>query len=342
MIHRRQQMGDSRIATPPAEASTADQTRLREARVERTLLSYHSAQAAGTRALPRHLRTAIGLLRCEQWIKNGFVFAGMFFGHLASLASWVSAAVAFVLFSAVASASYIQNDLADREADRQHLTKRHRPIASGAISPVAARMVQAALLALGLAGAALFNIRILGVLVGYVALNVAYSSFLKHQVVLDVMVIGVGFVLRVVAGCLAVRVAPSVWILLCTFLLALYLGFGKRRHELLLMEAGMTGHRRVLDNYGIKFLDQMIMVVSALTITSYIMFTVWPDTVAYHGTPNLVYTVPFVLYGLFRYDYLVYRAEESGNPTDALLTDPPLLATLALWATACAAIMYWK
>jgi 4-hydroxybenzoate polyprenyltransferase len=289
-----------------------------------------------------HLRTAAGLLRCNQWIKNGFVFAGMLFGHLASLASWASAAVAFLLFSAIASASYIQNDLADREADRQHVTKRHRPIASGAVSPATARMVQAALLAIGLGGAALFDIRILGVLGGYVALNVAYSNFLKHQVVLDVMVIGVGFVMRVIVGCLAVRVAPSVWILLCTFLLALYLGFGKRRHELLLMEAGMKGHRRVLDNYSVKSLDQMIMVVSALTITSYIMFTVWPDTVAYHGTAKLVYTLPFVLYGLFRYDYLIYHAEESGDPTDTLFTDRPLLATLVLWAAACAAIIYWK
>jgi hypothetical protein len=128
---------------------------------------------------------------------------------------------------------------------------------------------------------------------------------------------------------------------LCTFLLALFLGFGKRRHEVLLLEAGMQGHREVLASYGIAFLDQMITVVRALTITCYIMFTVWPDTVERHGTANLVYTVPLVLYGLFRYDYLIYRLEDGGNPTDHLLTDRPLIATLAVWAVTCAAILYW-
>lgn len=288
-------------------------------------------------------RAAVALLRCDQWIKNVFVFAGLLFGsRFHALEHWLHAGIAFVLFCAVASAAYIYNDIVDEDADRTHPVKRHRPLASGAISVGTARVIQGILLAGGLGGAALFDREILGVLIGYALLNVLYSHILKHQVVIDVMVIAIGFVLRVVAGCIAVAVVPSVWILLCTFLLALFLGFGKRRHELLLVEGGMRGHRQVLDSYGIKFLDQMIVVVSALTITCYIMFTVWPDTVQRHGTANLVYTVPLVLYGLFRYDFLVYRAEEGGNPTDLMLTDRPLLLTLLLWAIACLAIIYWK
>jgi len=291
----------------------------------------------------RRLQTVVGLLRCRQWIKNGFVFAGMLFGgRFGSLDSWVRVTTTFVLFSLVASATYINNDLTDCEADRRHPMKRLRPIASGEVSPSTARVVQLLLLVVGITGAALLDRRVLVVVAAYFALNLAYSAFLKHQVVIDVMVIAVGFVMRVLAGCYAVRVEPSVWILLCTFLLALYLGFGKRRHELLLVDAGMVGHREVLGQYSIKMLDQMIVVVSALTVTSYIMFTVWPDTVSRHGTTNLVYTVPFVLYGLFRYDFLIYQAEDSGNPTDAMLTDRPLLMTLIAWALTSVAIIYWR
>jgi 4-hydroxybenzoate polyprenyltransferase len=289
------------------------------------------------------LRTAAALLRVEQWVKNGFVFAGMLFGgRFADPASWLHAGTAFVLFSAIASAAYVENDLLDREADRQHPKKRFRPLAAGTVSVGTARAVQAALLVLGFGGAALLDLRIVALLGVYFALNLVYSRFLKHQVVIDVFVIGVGFVIRVIVGCIAVDVVPSVWIVLCTFLLALFLGFGKRRHEVLLLEAGMQGHREVLASYGIAFLDQMITVVSALTITCYIMFTVWPDTVERHGTTNLVYTVPLVLYGLFRYDYLIYRLEDGGNPTDHLLTDRPLIVTLAVWAVTCAAILYWR
>jgi 4-hydroxybenzoate polyprenyltransferase len=326
---------------PPATAGTPDARGLHPGRVESAGSRDRPAARAAAGSAARHLRTAVALLRCDQWIKNVFVFGGLLFGGLlAEPRKWASAGIVFLLFSLVASAAYVQNDLADREADRAHPRKRRRPLAAGAVAPPTARVVQALLLAAGLGGALAFDPHVAAALVAYLALNVAYTAFLKTMVVLDVMAIAVGFVLRVVAGCLAVAVEPSVWILLCTFLLALFLGFGKRRHELLLAEAGMQGHRTVLDEYGIKFLDQMIVVVSTLTLTCYIMFTVWPETVERHGTPNLVYTVPIVLYGLFRYDYLIYRAEAGGSPTDSVLTDGPLLATIVLWALACAAILY--
>jgi 4-hydroxybenzoate polyprenyltransferase len=232
----------------------------------------------------------------------------------------------------VASAAYIHNDIADREADRCHPTKARRPIASGAVRVPAARAVQLALLLVGLGGAALFDRRVTAILVAYTALNLAYSRWLKHMVVLDVMVIATGFVLRVLAGCAAVAVRPSTWIVLCTFLLALFLGFGKRRHELLVIGDGRDEHRPVLGSYGVGFLDQMISVVSAVTVMCYVMYTVSPDTVALHGTTALVYTVPFVIYGIFRYDFLVYKADQGGSPTTLFLTDRPLLLAVVLWA----------
>ncbi|HLK10385.1 MAG TPA: decaprenyl-phosphate phosphoribosyltransferase [Candidatus Binatia bacterium] len=285
-------------------------------------------------------RVMVRLLRADQWVKNVFVFGGLLFGgRLGDPVAVARALVAFGLFSVVASAAYIHNDVADREADRLHPKKAQRPIASGAVSLPVARAVQLGLLVLGLAGAALFDRRVTAILLGYTALNAAYSHWLKHVVVLDVMLIAVGFVLRVLAGCAAVAVRPSTWIILCTFLLALFMGFGKRRHELTLLGAGRDEHRPVLGSYGVGFLDQMIGVVSAVTVMCYIMYTVWPDTVALHGTTALVYTVPFVIYGIFRYDFLVYKADRGGSPTSIILTDRPLLLAVVLWAVTSLALL---
>jgi 4-hydroxybenzoate polyprenyltransferase len=273
------------------------------------------------------------LLRADQWVKNVFVFGGLLFGgRLGEPAAVGRALLAFGLFSCVASAAYIHNDIADRAADRHHPTKARRPIASGAVPIPLARAIELGLLLAGLIGAALFDRGVTAILVGYMALNAAYSRWLKHVVILDVMVIAVGFVLRVLAGCVAVAVRPSTWIELCTFLLALFLGFGKRRHELTLVGADRDEHRPVLGSYGVGFLDQMIGVVSAVTVMCYIMYTVSPDTVALHGTTALVYTVPFVIYGIFRYDFLVYKADRGGSPTTLFLTDRPLLLAVVLWA----------
>lgn len=282
------------------------------------------------------------LLRVDQWVKNAFVFSGLLFSErLSDPRQAIAASTAFLLFCAVASAGYLHNDIADRDADRAHPDKCRRPIASGAVSIATARALQVGLLGLGLGGALLLDQAIFFLLAFYVVMNLAYSKTLKHIVVIDVMVIGVGFVLRVLVGCIAVGAHASVWLLLCTFLLALFLGFGKRRHELVIMGDRHDSHRPVLGNYGLKFLDQMIAVVSAVTIVCYIMYTVSPETEARHGNTNLVFTVPFVLHGLFRYDFLIYQQSDGGNPTGLVLRDWPLIFTVAGWVAACILILYF-
>jgi 4-hydroxybenzoate polyprenyltransferase len=285
------------------------------------------------------MRIVVRLLRSEQWLKNGFVFAGVLFsGRFTDPTSLASAGAAFCLFSLVSSAVYIQNDLIDAPVDRAHPTKRHRPIASGAVSIPVARVVQAVLLGIGLGLALVLDVRLAKLLGGYALLNVAYTLWLKHVVILDVMTIAIGFVLRVVAGCVAIHIAPSQWIVLCAFMLAMHLGFGKRRQELMVLGARPDTARPVLASYGVRFLDQTMVVVNTLTIVCYILFTMWPDTVARHGTANLVYTTPFVVYGLLRYDWLVYQ-RDAGDPTTALLTDPHLIVTVASWALTAVAIL---
>ncbi len=285
------------------------------------------------------MRIAAELLRVESWLKNGFIFAGVLFsGRFTDLRSLLTTCAVFGLFSLVASAVYIENDIADRESDRRHPTKRTRPIASGAVSVATARLIQIPLLAVGLGLGFWIDANVGMLLAAYVILNVLYTFWLKHVVILDVMTIAISFVLRVLIGCAAIDIAPSHWIMLCAFMLALHLGFGKRRQELILLHDRPDHRRPVLMSYGVQFLDQLMVIVSALTIVCYILFTMSPETVARQGTRNLVYTVPFVIYGLFRYDWLVHQ-REGGDPTTALLTDPHLIVTVILWALTAAAIL---
>ena len=289
-----------------------------------------------------HGPTWVRLLRCDQWVKNTFVFSGLIFSGRGNDPALIAYAIAaFGVFSAVASAGYLNNDISDREADREHPEKRHRPIAAGEVGVPTARVIQVVLLVLGFGGAALLSPKVLALVVVYVAMNLAYSKVLKHMVVVDVMVIATGFVMRVLVGCYAVDATASVWLLLCTFLIALFLGFAKRRSELIVLGERHGSHRPVLGNYDIPFLDQMISVVSAVTIVCYIMYTLSPDTEERHSTTNLVYTVPFVLHGLFRYDYLLYRQNDGGNPTAIVLRDVPLIVTVAAWIASCVLILYW-
>ncbi len=286
------------------------------------------------------VRGAIRMLRIDQWAKNAFVFAGVLFtGRLADPASLRAAAGAFLAFSLVASAGYVHNDVLDRDADGRHPRKRFRPLPAGEITIGAARVLQVVLLLVGLALAFWIDRRVGVVVAAYALLTAAYSLWLKHAVVLDVLAIAVGFVLRVVAGCAAIHVSPSKWIVLCTLMLALFLGLGKRRHEASLLGARGAEHRLVLTRYSLPFLDQLISIVSALTVMCYIMFTMWPETVARHGTTDLVYTVPLVMYGLFRYVALVYQEDGGADPTSTLLTDRHLLAAIALWAVVVVAIL---
>jgi 4-hydroxybenzoate polyprenyltransferase len=280
-------------------------------------------------------------LRPGQWTKNLLVFAGLLFGRrLFDPAAVMDATAAFAIFCALSGAVYLVNDIADRDIDRRHPLKAHRPLASGAL-PVSVAVAAAIVLVVGgLAGAFVISLQFGWVAAGYLALLVLYSLTLKHIVILDVLTIAIGFVLRAVAGAFAIDVEISQWLLVCTILLALFIALAKRRHELVLLADGATGHRPILGEYSAYLLDQMIAVVTASTLVAYIFYTISPETQEKFGTALLELTIPFPIYGIFRYLYLVHRREGGGSPAELLLTDRPLLTCVALWALSVAFIIY--
>jgi 4-hydroxybenzoate polyprenyltransferase len=280
-------------------------------------------------------------LRPDQWHKNLIVFAALIFAvKLLDPAALAQATAAFLIFCALSGAVYLINDVADREADRQHPLKRNRPVAAGDVSPGVALgfavMLAVAALVSGFLLRPAFGIAA----AGYLALQVVYTASLKHIVVLDVMAIAIGFVLRAVAGGLVIGVHISNWLLVCTMLGALFLGLAKRRHEITLLAEGAKGHRRILEEYDPYLLDQMIGVVAAATMVAYIIYCASPETHAYFGTEWLVLTTPFPIYGLFRYLYLVHRKAGGGSPSDMLLNDRPLLACVLFWGVAVVLVIY--
>lgn len=278
------------------------------------------------------MKAWIKLLRPHQWVKSGFVFVGLLFGHgWQNPALVVQVLLAAAAFSLAASAVYVGNDLADRESDRQHPDKCRRPLASGAIGVQAALTLGALCLALALVLAWLASPVVLGIIVAYLLLNVGYTLGLKHVVLLDVFIISAGFMLRILAGTIGVGISPSNWLLLCGLMVTLFLGFAKRRAELKALEEDAGSHRRVLDDYDPVLLDKLIGVCAAATIVSYSLYTVSPETVALHGTDRLVATVPFVVYGMFRYLFLLHRRAGGGDPAAQLLTDRHLLAACVGW-----------
>jgi 4-hydroxybenzoate polyprenyltransferase len=286
----------------------------------------------------------VATVRPKQWIKNFFVFGPLLFSHeLKDGAKDLAALAGFALFCLAASGVYIVNDLMDLEADRLHPTKRLRPIASGRISQALAAALAVILLIVTAAGSlALGNMFALLILC-YVLMNISYSLGLKQVVIIDVMMIGGGFVIRVLAGAAAIRVSPSHWLVLCTILLAVFLGFTKRRAELTLLQENAVGHRKVLTSYSAAFLDQMISVVTAATLMCYILYAVDVRTVEAvgGGSRGLLLTVPLVMYGIFRYLYLVYHLEEGGSPTQALLEDRMMLLSVVLWVVLCVVVIYF-
>lgn len=286
------------------------------------------------------IRAALASLRPKQWVKNLFVFAGVIFSQQLFTPLIWPALGAFALFCALSGAMYLLNDVADAEKDRLHPTKRHRPVAAGALPRGGALAVGAGLLGASLAGAFALSWRFGLVAAGYGALLTAYSVRLKHLVILDVLTVAVGFVLRAVAGAVAVDVEISGWLLICTVLIALFLALGKRRHEYLTLHGEAAAHRPILAEYSEGFLDQMIAVVTASTVTAYALYTMSPETVAKFHTRLLPLTLPFVLYGIFRYLYLLYRRQLGGNPSDLLLTDRALLVNTVLWMLALLVLIY--
>jgi len=295
-------------------------------------------------ARPGFRHAAPGLLRSlrpSQWTKNLIIFAPLLFGQrLLDPVAIADAIHAFGVFCALSGVVYLLNDVADREGDRRHPIKRHRPIASGQVS-VAAALSLAAVLGAGALAAAFWLRPLFGVIaLSYVLLLGFYSGPLKHVVIIDVLTIAIGFVLRAVGGAVAIDVAVSPWLYVLTILLALFLALSKRRHELVLLADGATGHRRILEEYSPYLLDQMIAVVTASTLVAYAIYTVSPETIAKFHTNRLGLTLPFPLYGIFRYLYLVHHKAGGGSPTDMLLNDRPLLLCVALWAAAVALIIY--
>jgi 4-hydroxybenzoate polyprenyltransferase len=281
-------------------------------------------------------------LRPEQWTKNLLTFAGLLFGGrlLQPHAIWMSLGT-FAVFCALSGAVYVFNDIADREGDRQHPLKSRRPIASGALRVRTAAITGIALGSIALAGAFAMG-RDLGLVsLAYLVLLLLYSAALKHVVIVDVLVIAAGFVLRAVAGAVAVTVPISHWLLVCTTLLALFLALSKRRHELTLLGDGAIGHRPILEEYSPYLLDQMISVVTASTVMAYTLYAISAETTERLGTNRLGLTIPFVLYGIFRYLYLVHQRRGGGSPAAMLVTDRPLLACVALWAISVALTLYF-
>ncbi len=283
-----------------------------------------SSPAAGTGSTVSGL---VRLLRPKQWTKNLLLFAALLFSFEEIRTETILATLlGFILFSLVAGCVYILNDYVDRDRDRQHPVKKFRPIASGQVSPTHALLFGIILLTLSVGTAFVMN-PLFGVLcVVYFLLNVSYSFVLKHLVILDMMTIAAGFVLRAIAGGVLIHVPFTPWFLICTMLLSLFLAIGKRRNELTLLEGNTGSHRKVLDNYSITLLDQFNTIVTTATIISYSLFTFTSDR-----TIHLMWTIPLVIYGMFRYLYLIHMKNQGGSPDRVLFEDKPILITVMLY-----------
>lgn len=279
-------------------------------------------------------------MRPKQWTKNVVVFAPLVFDEkLFMLPLLVRTVVAFALFCLVSSAVYLINDLADMEKDRQHPVKRHRPLASGALAPSVAAAAAVAIIVLSLPTAFWLSRSFGLILLCYLLLNVAYSFYLKHVVIVDVLVIAAGFVLRVAGGVAVVQVERfSPWLYLCITLGALFLGFGKRRNELITLQEEASNHRAILAQYTVPFLDQLIALVTSTLVIAYSLYTFSAPNLPENHTMML--TIPLVLYGLFRYLYLIHVKGEGGAPDELVFQDRPLLITGALWVAAVILVLY--
>lgn len=279
-------------------------------------------------------------MRIRQWIKNVFVLAAIVFDRQLKNpeALWRSI-LGFIIFCLISSSIYFINDLFDKEADRNHPVKKNRPIASGRLPVPIALAIAIILTIVSLAGAFLLSLNFGWVISVYLVLNLAYSKWLKHIAIIDVLVIAAGFVLRVAGGVTLIVVERfSPWLYVVTTLFALYIGFGKRRTELALLSAEANNHRKVLEGYTLPFLDQLIIIVSSTTLVAYSLYT--------FSAPNLpdnhsmMLTIPFVLYGIFRYLYLVQVKQAGGAPEDVIMSDRPLQATVLLWGLSILVIFY--
>jgi 4-hydroxybenzoate polyprenyltransferase len=320
-----------------------------------TYVSMPESGSAGSRDLARQLAAAVEAMRPKQWTKNGLVLLALVFSHqLTDLAAVERVLLAFFAFSLAASAIYVINDIADRETDRIHPRKSLRPIASGRL-PVSAAYAAAVFCVLGsagftywLVGPALQGVQdpfvlwggaprlFVATILGYILLNLSYSFWLKHQVLWDIFIIAAGFVLRALAGAIAIPVPISPWFYLCTTFLALFLALGKRRAELLMLSDEAANHRKNLREYTVQLLDQLTSVVVTCTLITYSLYTFE----GVNGSPALMLTIPFVVFGMFRYLYLMYVKNEGSNPDELLYRDKQILAAVALCVLVIVLVLY--
>lgn len=280
-------------------------------------------------------------MRPRQWTKNLIVFAPLIFsGRIGDSRSLLASFIAFMVFCVASGAVYAVNDVRDLEQDRVHVKKRERPIAAGRLSPRVALVAAAIMAVVALAVAFVISTPFGLLTVGFLAIQLAYTFGLKHAVILDVMTIAAGFIIRAAAGAAAVGVAASPWLYMCAALLALFLGLGKRRHELLLLDEQAGSHRAVLDDYSSQLLDVLLSTVMAATIIAYSLYTFFSATAV--ESNYMMLTIPFVMYGVFRYVFLMYKRNLGGNPEEILLTDVPLIVTIIAWLLTAGAVIYLK
>lgn len=289
------------------------------------------------------IKPIIESLRPKQWTKNLLLFAGLLFSKsLFQVPLLLKATAGFFIFCLLSGTEYLVNDLLDIEQDRTHPVKSKRPLASGKLAPSSAVAVVIVLSVAGLASSFLLHRTFGWIALIYFLLMLSYTFALKHVVILDVIIIALGFVLRAVAGAAVIEVPISSWLLVCTTFLALFLVLNKRRHEMVLLGENAANHRKILGEYSPYFLDLMVAVVTASTIMAYTLYTAAADTVQKFGTRNLIFTLPFVLYGIFRYLYLVHQKNMGGSPEQILIKDVPMILNIFLYLIATGVILYWR
>jgi 4-hydroxybenzoate polyprenyltransferase len=293
----------------------------------------------------------VQLIRPAQWSKNLVIFAALLFSPakvlLENPAALTSVLQGFIAFCLLSGGVYALNDLLDLPSDRQHPRKKNRPLPSGRVTTQTAVALAAFLPAVALTWAFLLNQTFGWIAVAYLATNVVYSVKFKHVVILDVLLLSTGFVYRAVAGVAIIspylpEVYMSYWLILCAFLLSLFLALAKRRHEIATLGDAAAAHRASLANYNLPFIDQMLATLAAATLVSYSLYTISDDTLKHYGTRNLFWTIPFVVSGLFRYLYLIYYKSEGGDPSSLLVKDRPTLINILLWGIVSAAVVYLR
>jgi len=284
--------------------------------------------------------------RPHQWVKNLIVFAALIFSqHFADGALFLRTLLGFVAFCLLSGGIYIFNDIADLETDKLHPAKKSRPLALGELGVVEASVGAGAFIVTGMIISLLLGPSFAGVSAVYLIFSVLYSLYLKRVIILDALIISIGFILRAIAGVEVLRghvaaIDLSPWLLVCTLFLALFMAFGKRRHERYLLDEKAMEHRSTLGEYSLDFLDGLIYALMSATVISYSIYTIWPATVEKFHSRNMVLTIPFVVYGIFRYAFLVTQKKEGGNPSELLLRDVPLIVTVILWFLSVLLILY--